>query len=78
MGCKHFVTTIVLHSPIKPKAMIPIAQILRSIFKGEDPKPSTTSDEPALHPVHEKDVTQGGEFLDDLIRTDDIAEDEIY
>lgn len=58
--------------------MITISQILHSLFGGEDPKPPVTTEETALHPVHEKDVTQGGEFLDDLIRTDDIAEDEIY
>ena len=77
MGCKHSCTTIVLHYHLKPKAMIPIAEILRSLFRGGDPKPPTT-EEPAMHPVHEKDVTQGSEFLDDLIRTDDIEEDEIY
>lgn len=57
--------------------MITISQILHSLFGTGDPKQPAT-EETALHPVHEKDITQGGEFLDDLIRTDDIEEDEIY
>jgi hypothetical protein len=58
--------------------MITISQILHSLFGTEDPKQPATTEEIAPHPVHEKDITQGGEFLDDLIRTDDIEEDEIY
>ncbi|WP_346318395.1 hypothetical protein [Chitinophaga sp. YIM B06452] len=58
--------------------MIPIAEILRSFFRGETSHPPVNAEETALHPVHEKDITQGSEFLDDQIRTDDIEEDEIY
>ncbi|MBO9151325.1 hypothetical protein ACFOTA_03840 [Chitinophaga sp. GCM10012297] len=58
--------------------MIAISQLLRGLFKGDDPKPTVTNDETPIHEVHEKDTYQGGEFLDDQIRTDDIEEDEIY
>jgi hypothetical protein len=33
--------------------------------------------EEALNPVHEKDIYDGSEFLDDQIRTEDAEEDEM-
>lgn len=56
--------------------MIPLSQILHGLFTGPDIKPSVTTVETAQDPVHEKDVYQGAEFLDDLIRTDDPQEDD--
>lgn len=55
-----------------------ISQILHGLFKGEDPKHPVPEEEPPVHEEPEKDTYQGGEFLDDRIRTDDIEEDEIY
>lgn len=56
--------------------MIAISQILRSFFTNADIKPVVTV-EAAEDAVHEKDVYQGLEFLDDHIRTTDQEADEM-
>ena len=56
--------------------MIALSRILRSLFTSEDIKPSVTTVETALEPVHEQDVYQGIEFLDDPIRMEDAPENE--
>lgn len=57
--------------------MIALSRILRSLFTSEETKPSVTTVETAQDPVHEKDVYQGIEFLDDPIRMEDEQGDEI-
>jgi len=56
--------------------MKPLPEILRSLFTGNDIKPTVTTVETALHPVHEKDILDGSEFMDDQIRTDEAEENE--
>lgn len=77
IGCKSICAIIALHSSLKTYIMIALSQILRSLFTSEDIKPSVTTIETPQNPVHEKDVYQGIEFLDDPIRMEDAPEDEM-
>ncbi|SIO00889.1 hypothetical protein [Chitinophaga niabensis] len=53
-----------------------LSEIFRSLFRGNNTTPKVTTVEEALDPIHEKDIYDGSEFLDDQIRTDDAEEDE--
>ncbi|RPD41488.1 hypothetical protein EG028_09220 [Chitinophaga barathri] len=60
----------------KPKDMIRLSRILNNLFTdGVFIQPVTTV-ETALHPVPEKDVTEGSEFLDDFSRLDEPKDNE--
>lgn len=42
-----------------------------NIFGGKEAKPSPELVQTALEPLHEKDSSQGGEFLDDFVTLED-------
>ncbi len=62
---------------LKPEIMKALSEIFRSLFGGNKRTPTVNTVEEALNPVHEKDIYNGSEFLDDQIRTDDTEEDEM-
>lgn len=62
---------------LNPKNMKALSEIFRSLFRGNNNTPTVTTVEVALNPVHEKDIYDGGEFLDDQIRMGDAEEDEM-
>ncbi|WP_119079219.1 hypothetical protein [Chitinophaga alhagiae] len=57
--------------------MTVLSQILRALFGGPATTPVVTTVETALEEVHEKDVYQGIEFLDDPLRLDDPDENDM-
>lgn len=67
MGCNPF-----FKNPKDMKAL----RMLYSFFAGNHVTPTVTTVETALHPVHEKDILDGSEFMDDQIRTDETEEEE--
>lgn len=58
--------------------MTTIAQILRHLFFSGNVEPKVTTIETALQPPHEKDIYEGSEFLNDLIRMDDAEDDPLF
>jgi hypothetical protein len=54
-----------------------LSEIFRSLFRGNNNTHAVITVEEALNPVHEKDIYDGSEFLDDQIRTEDAEEDEM-
>ena len=61
---------------LNPTIMKVLSEIFRSLFRGNAMGKVTTVEE-ALNPIHEKNVYDGSEFLDDQIRTDEAEEDEM-
>ncbi|MGN6511828.1 MAG: hypothetical protein ACTHLD_20355 [Chitinophaga sp.] len=58
--------------------MTTIGQILRNLFFSETVEPKVTTIETALQQPHERDIYEGSEFLNDLIRTEDAEDDPLF
>jgi hypothetical protein len=56
--------------------MFALSQILHGLFGGKKIQPEPTDVQTALEPVHEKDITEGAEFLDDFMTLDEQPEGE--
>lgn len=65
------------HHQLNPVIMKAVSEIFRSLFRGNNVTPTVNTVEEALNPIHEKDIYDGSEFLDDQIRTDEAEDDEI-
>lgn len=56
--------------------MFALSQILHGLFADKKIQPEPTEVQTALEPLHEKDITEGAEFLDDFMTLDGQPEGE--
>jgi hypothetical protein len=56
--------------------MLGLSQVLFRLFADNPNKPSPTDVQTALEPVHEQNVTEGVEFIDDFVRLEDEPDSE--
>ncbi|HEY0611624.1 MAG TPA: hypothetical protein VGD35_18260 [Chitinophaga sp.] len=55
--------------------MFALSQILHGLFADKKIQPISTDVQTALEPVHEQNVTEGGEFIDDFATLDEQPEE---
>ncbi|WP_298735000.1 hypothetical protein [uncultured Chitinophaga sp.] len=57
--------------------MFSLSRIFQDLFANRNIQSFTTAVQTALEPVHERNVTEGVEFIDDFVRLDDLPGIEI-
>jgi len=74
-GCKSL--WAIIYFPIsKCKYMLGFSQVLFRLFADKPNKPVPTDIQTALEPVHEQNLTEGVEFIDDFERLDEQPDSE--